>query len=102
MTLTKDKLKAVRNWSKPQNVRDIQSFLGFSNYCRRFIKNFANVVGLHMDLTQKSVPWQWGPYQRQAFQQLKNVLCTALVLLFLDPQLPYTSHMHLDQLPVTY
>ena len=34
--------------------------------------------------------WQWGPYQRRAFQQLKEALCTALVLLFPDPKLPYT------------
>ena len=34
--------------------------------------------------------WQWGPYQRRAFQQLKEALCTTPVLLFLDPKLPYT------------
>ena len=34
--------------------------------------------------------WQWGPYQRRAFQQLKEALCPAPVLLFPDPKLPYT------------
>ena len=34
MTPTEAKLKAVRDWAKPQNVRDIQSFLGFANYYR--------------------------------------------------------------------
>ena len=34
--------------------------------------------------------WQWEPYQRRAFQQLKEALCAALVLLFSDPKLPYT------------
>ena len=34
--------------------------------------------------------WQWGPYQRRAFQQLKEALYAAPVLLFLDPKLPYT------------
>ena len=34
--------------------------------------------------------WQWGPYQRRAFQQLKEALCAAPVLLFPDPKLPYT------------
>ena len=34
--------------------------------------------------------WQWGPYQWHAFQQLKESLCTAPVLLFPDPKLPYT------------
>ena len=42
-----------------------------------------------MDLTRKNVLWQWGPYQCQVFQQLKDALCSAPVLLFLDPRLPY-------------
>ena len=63
--------------------------MGFANYYIRF-KNFAGVAGPLMDLTQKNVPWQWGPYQRQAFEQLKDALCTTPVLLFPDPQLPYT------------
>ena len=62
MTPTEAKLKAVQDWAKPQNVRDIWSFLGFANYYRRFVKNFAGVVGPLMDLAQKNVPWQWGPY----------------------------------------
>ena len=45
MTPTEAKLKAVRNWSKPQNVRDIRSFLSFTNYYRRFVQNFVGVVG---------------------------------------------------------
>ena len=68
MTPTEAKLKAMWDWAKPQNVRDIQSFLGFTNYYRRFIKNFAGVAGPLMDLTRKNVPWQWGPYQRQTFE----------------------------------
>ena len=89
MTTTEAKLKVVWNWAKPQNVRDIRSFLGFANYYRTFVKNFASVAGPLTDLAQKNVPWQWGPYQRQAFQQLKDALCTAPVLLFPDPRLPY-------------
>ena len=34
--------------------------------------------------------WQWGPYQWRAFQQLKEALCAASVLLFPEPKLPYT------------
>ena len=58
MTPTEAKLKAVRDWSKPQNIRDIRSFLGFANYYRQFVKNFVGMVGPLTDLTQKGVPWQ--------------------------------------------
>ena len=87
---TEAKLKAVQDWAKPQNFRDIRSFLGFANYYKRFVKNFASVLGPLTDLTRKNVPWHWGPYHRQAFQQLKEALCIAPVLLFPDPRLPYT------------
>ena len=56
MTPTKAKLKAVQDWAKPQNVRDIRSFLGFANYYRRFVKNFAGMAGPLTDLTRKNVP----------------------------------------------
>ena len=62
MTLIEAMLKAMRDWAKLQNVRDIQSFLGFTNYYRRFVKKFAGVAGPLMDLTWKNVLWQWGPY----------------------------------------
>ena len=63
MTLTEAKLKAMQDWSKPQNVRDIRSFLNFANYDKWFVKNFVGMVGPLTDLTQKNVPWQWEPYQ---------------------------------------
>ena len=41
MTPTEAELKVVRDWSKPQNIRDIRSFLVFTNYYRRFVKNIG-------------------------------------------------------------
>ena len=42
-----------------------------------------------LKLTKKDIPWQWGQYQRKAFQDLKDVLCTAPIVQFPDPKLPY-------------
>ena len=44
MTLTKAKLKAVRDWAIPQNVKGIQSFLRFVNYYQRFVKDFVAIT----------------------------------------------------------
>ena len=68
MTPTEAKLKAVRDWSTPKDVKDVRSFLGFANYYRRFVKDFAAVASPLTTLTKKDVPWQWGPYQARAFQ----------------------------------
>ena len=38
------KVAAVKEWAKPKNVKDVQSFLGFTNFNRRFIKSFSNMA----------------------------------------------------------
>ncbi len=38
------RIEAVRDWPEPQSVRDIQVFLGFANFYRRFIRNFSRIV----------------------------------------------------------
>ena len=35
MTLIKAKLKAVHDWSKPHNIIDVQSIMGYANHYRR-------------------------------------------------------------------
>ena len=80
MTPTEAKLRAVRNWARPGNVHDVRSFLGFANYYWRFVQNYAQVANPLTKLTKKDIPWQWGPYQRKAFQDLKDDLCAAPIL----------------------
>ena len=90
MTPIEAKLKAVQDWATPQDVKGVRSFLGFTSYYRCFVKDFAAIVDPLTSLTKKDVEWQWGPYQRHTFQQLKESLCAVPVLLFANPKLPYT------------
>ena len=89
MTTIEAKLKAVQDWATPEDVKGVRSFLGFANYYQRFVQNFAAIADPLTPLTRKALEWKWGPYQRRVFQQLKEVLCVAPVLLFPDPELPY-------------
>ena len=43
-SLLKEKLKAVRSWDRPQTVKGVRSFLGFTNYYRRFISKYAEIA----------------------------------------------------------
>ena len=38
------KIEAVKQWPEPQSVRDIQVFLGFANFYRRFIQGFSRIA----------------------------------------------------------
>ena len=55
------KLEEVRNWSTPRKVKDVQEFLGFANFYRRFIQDFAKVAVPLTTLTKKDEPWVWTP-----------------------------------------
>jgi len=47
--MQKEKVKGVLNWLVPRNIKEVQKFLGLTNYYRRFIKNFARIAApLHV------------------------------------------------------
>jgi len=56
--IEKEKMDEVLSWPEPKNVKDIRKFLGLTNYYRRFIKNFAQVVRPMNVLMKKDVKWQ--------------------------------------------
>ena len=49
------KVTAVKDWATPKSVRDVRGFLGFANFYRRFIRNFARIARQLNDLTRKNV-----------------------------------------------
>ena len=67
MTPIEAKLKAVRDWTTPQDVKGGRSFLGFANYYRRFVKDFVAITDPLTSLTNKDVDWQWGPINGMPF-----------------------------------
>jgi transposase InsO family protein len=82
------KLEPIKTWAVPQDVHDIQVFLGFANYYRRFINKFADLSLPLTQLLRKNVVWRWGDRQQQAFDGLKSALLSAPVLRHFDPDLP--------------
>ena len=39
-----DKTEALASWPEPNNVKELRFFLSFTDYYRRFIKDYAKVV----------------------------------------------------------
>src|SRR5690606_32676612 len=82
------KVKDVLEWKTPQNVHDIQVFLGFANFYRRFIKNFSKVVAPITRLLKKDVPFVWNQDADNAFESLKKAFTSDPILKHFDPTKP--------------
>ena len=65
ISVEEDKIRAIKEWPVPKNVRDIQSFLGACSYYRKFIKEFSKIAVPLTDLTRKGVEWRWRPEQQK-------------------------------------
>jgi hypothetical protein len=81
------KVSAVRDWPMPTTLRDVRAFIGFSNFYRRFIKDFSSIARPLHDLTKKDVPWQWHAEQQHVFDTLKEKFCQEPILKVYDPNL---------------
>lgn len=53
------KVAGVKEWPVPQNVMEVQSFLGFLNFYRQFVEGFSQHAHSLFELTRKSVPFEW-------------------------------------------
>ena len=67
------KLNGIKNWPTPTKVKDICSFLGFTNFYRRFIGDYSNIAQPLIDLTKKDQPWKWDNPCENTFSRLKNI-----------------------------
>ena len=53
--LFRSKILAIQNWPTPKTVKQVQSFLGFANFYRHFIKNFSKIALPLTTLTKKDI-----------------------------------------------
>ena len=83
------KVAGVTDWPIPSNRKEVQSFLGFVNFYRRFIKGFSEHACPLFELTKKDVKWAWGTAEQKAFEGLKQHFALTPILQFADNNLPY-------------
>ncbi|KAF8749889.1 K02A2.6-like [Rhizoctonia solani] len=88
-SMDQKKIEAVTSWPTPKTVKQVQAFLGFVNYLRRFIPNFSSVARPLHNLTKKETPWSWETQEEEAFQELKSLVTKSPVLIHSKPDQPY-------------
>lgn len=102
-----EKTEVIRNWPTPTTPEDVQRFLGFAGYYRKFVQNFSKIAKPLSELmpvpqkktkrskrNQNSVQrsWEWGENQETAFQTLKQLLTSPPILGYADYTLPFELH----------
>jgi hypothetical protein len=83
------KVAGVRDWPAPTNKKEVQSFLGFTNFYRRFIEDFSAHARPLFDLTKKDAKWQWSASEQAAFDELKKRITSSPILVFPDDDKPF-------------
>ena len=103
-----EKVSAVNNWEISKTIHDVQCFLGFANFYRRFIQGYSRICTLLFNLlktvakdTDTSVvitnsveqlkkkinkaPIEWTLHCQEVFHELKACFCSAHILKHFDP-----------------
>ncbi len=90
VAMDESKVHAVLNWPLPSTIKELQRFLGFANFYRRFIRGFSSIAAPLTNMTKKgSRRLQWTAEAHKAFDQLKRQFTTAPILHHPDPNSPF-------------
>ena len=88
-----NKIKSMMDWSIPKTLKNLRGFLGLTRYYHKFVRNYGRIAAPLTSLLKKDA-FYWTPEATQSFQQLKEYMCKALVLV--KPDFTKTFIMEID------
>ncbi|GKB54390.1 putative nucleotidyltransferase, ribonuclease H [Tanacetum coccineum] len=74
------KIESIKSWAALTTLMEVRQFLGLAGYYQRFIEGFSLISKPLTKLTQKNKKYEWGSEEEEAFQTLKQKLCSAPIL----------------------
>ena len=84
--MSQKKVEDIVNWGGLRFVKEVQRFIGFANFYRRFIQGFSSLMLLIQVLTHNGVMWNWSEQCEKAFVELKRKFTTAPILCHYHPE----------------
>ena len=76
LLMDEDKIKPILEFPTPTNFKQLQTFIGMTSWCRRFIPKFTEKMEPLHTLLRKGVESKWGTKQEQALMKIKELLRT--------------------------
>ncbi|CAF1025218.1 unnamed protein product, partial [Brachionus calyciflorus] len=92
VSLSEQKVQALREFNAPDNASELHSFLGLSNYASRWIPNLAVLAEPLWHLTKKNIRWEWSDMQQAIFDKIKNGVIESVGYYKLD----WNTSVHVD------
>ena len=87
----------ICNTKAPNDIKELQTFLGISNYLGRFTPHLATLSAPLRDLCKSDVPYDWGPEHDAAFSALKKTISSSEVLRYYDNTKPLILQVDASQ-----
>ena len=84
------KVSAVLDWPTPKSVKEVQSFLGFANFYRKFILHYSSLTAPLTTLTRNAVKFSMSLEADAAFLTLQQAFTTTPVMQHFQSDLPLT------------
>ncbi|XP_055680707.1 uncharacterized protein K02A2.6-like [Lutzomyia longipalpis] len=84
------KVAAIVNMPAPKDIPQLRSFLGAITFYARFVESLSTIRAPLDQLLQKGVKWNWTERCQRAFDQVKRILSSDLLLTHYNPDLPIT------------
>ena len=78
------KIQMILAWVTPTCLKEIQAFVDFYNFYRRFIRNFFKIVRFMLKLTQKDISFNWSEACRKSFESFKKTIIQTSILRHFD------------------
>lgn len=74
------RVKAITEWQTPISLKQLQSFLGVTNFYRSFIPHYSDLAVPLTALTKQNAPFVWSPACAESFMRLKSAVASDQVL----------------------
>lgn len=94
VAMEKSRVESIQDWPAPTDYRQVQVFLGFANFYRRFIRNYSKIANPLTSLLKgskdgkKTGPLVWTDVEETSFRSLKEAFVSAPMLRHFDPRQP--------------